>query len=651
MVEFDYETAFARNIGWVTRREQALLKCKRVAIAGLGGVGGSHLLTLTRLGIGAFTLADLDTFELANFNRQAGAGLSSIGREKAHVVAEKALDINPDLDLRIFDQGVSEDNVDDFLDGADLYLDGLDFFAVNARRNVFAACYNKRIPAVTAAPLGFSTAVLNFLPGRMSFEEYFQLDGHSEEEQLLRFFVGLAPAGLHRHALVDPTTIDLPGRRGPSTAVGCEMCAGLAAAQVVKILLGRGKVIAAPTGIQVDTYTGKLAYTRRARGNRHPLQRLAMSIARRQFMSKPKGLLREESVPTDVIGQILTKARWAPSGDNTQPWRFEITGDTSFVVHGHDTRDWCVYDLEGRASQIALGALLETIDIAASKFGLEAKFQLDGSSSEQQPRVVVALAKSDRIADPLYPFIEHRVTQRRPFSRTSLQPAHIEALESSVPDGFEIVWIVDPAEKKRMARLLFDSARIRLTIREAFEVHRRIIEWDSRYSSDRIPDQAIGLDPLNLKAMRWAMGKWERVVFLNRYLAGTLTPRLMLDYLPGVRCAAHFVIVSDREPTSTADYLDGGRAMQRFWLTSARLGLQFQPEMTPLIFAGYARQHIPFTDDDKARRSAEAVASVLESVVGEKSVRNGIFMGRVGYGNEPSARSIRLPLASLMQGR
>jgi tRNA A37 threonylcarbamoyladenosine dehydratase len=48
---FDYATAFSRTIGWMTSAEQPKLRSKRVAIAGLGGVGGAHLLTLTRLGI------------------------------------------------------------------------------------------------------------------------------------------------------------------------------------------------------------------------------------------------------------------------------------------------------------------------------------------------------------------------------------------------------------------------------------------------------------------------------------------------------------------------------------------------------------------------------------------------------------------------
>src|SRR5207344_1694390 len=115
---------------------QAALRVKRIAIAGLGGVGGAHLLTLTRLGIGAFNIADFDTFDVPNFNRQAGAMTSTLGRLKTAVLATMACDVNPELQLTVFDQGVTEQNIDAFLDGVDLYVDGLDFFAFSARRLV-----------------------------------------------------------------------------------------------------------------------------------------------------------------------------------------------------------------------------------------------------------------------------------------------------------------------------------------------------------------------------------------------------------------------------------------------------------------------------------------------------------------------------------
>ncbi|MCC7009096.1 MAG: ThiF family adenylyltransferase [Acidobacteria bacterium] len=283
MIPFDYRTAFSRNIGWVTSAEQQQLREKRVAIAGLGGVGGFHLLTLARLGVERFRIADPDEFELANFNRQAGALMSTIGRSKADVLAAMARDINPDCDIDVFPGGVGPDTLPQFFEAADLYVDGLDAFAFAAREAVFAYCAARRIPAITVAPLGMSAALLAFVPGGMTFEDYFQLSGCSDEEKAIRFLVGLAPGLLHRSYLVDPSAVNLRERRGPSTVIACQLCAGVAAAEALKLLLGRGKVWSAPHGVQIDAYRNRLRRTWRPGGNRHPLNRAAIAIAKRQF--------------------------------------------------------------------------------------------------------------------------------------------------------------------------------------------------------------------------------------------------------------------------------------------------------------------------------------------------------------------------------
>jgi len=282
-VSFDYDAAFSRNVGWVTQGEQQSLRGKRIAIAGMGGVGGSHLLTLARLGIGAFNIADFDTFDIVNFNRQAGATMSSLGQPKMAVLAERARDINPALDIRTFPEGVTLDNLERFLEGVDLYVDGLDFFAFDARRATFAACRRLGIPAITAAPLGMGTAVLAFLPDSLSFEDYFCLDGCDEEEMAIRFLLGLSPAMLQRGYLADPSRVNLAEHRGPSTVAACELCAGVTAVESLKILLGRGVVRPAPHGFQFDAYRQRFVRTWRPGGNRNPLQRIALWVARRQL--------------------------------------------------------------------------------------------------------------------------------------------------------------------------------------------------------------------------------------------------------------------------------------------------------------------------------------------------------------------------------
>jgi molybdopterin/thiamine biosynthesis adenylyltransferase len=279
---FDPKIAFSRTLGIVTPAEMETLHHKTVAIAGLGGVGGSHVLTLTRLGIGGFHLADFDTFSLENFNRQAGANLQTIGREKVRVMEEYARQINPELRFQIFPQGVNETNLEDFLTGVDVYVDSLDYFAFDIRARVFDACYRKRIPVVSAGPIGMGVALLNFMPGKMSFRDYFDWkDDDPEVTKALKFLVGLAPSLPHRHSLVDPSYVDLRAHKGPSTPMACELCAGFAGTEVLKILLGRGKVRAVPHSLHFDAYLEKFYSNTVWLGNRNPWQKLKIAITRR----------------------------------------------------------------------------------------------------------------------------------------------------------------------------------------------------------------------------------------------------------------------------------------------------------------------------------------------------------------------------------
>jgi molybdopterin/thiamine biosynthesis adenylyltransferase len=272
MQTFDYGNAFSRNIGWVTREEQSLLRTKKVAVGGLGGVGGSHLIVLARMGIGQFHISDLDVFELPNFNRQYGASISTLNQPKADVMESTLRDINPEAEITNFKEGITLENLDAFLHGVDIYVDSLDIFALNIRRAVFARCYELGIPTITAAPMGMGTAMLVFMPGRMSFEEYFALDGYSFEEQILRFVIGVSPTVMQKQYLVERSSINFLKKKVPSTPMGIELAAGVACTNVIKILLGRGDVICAPYGLHFDAYRNKLKKSWRPWGNKNPLQ-------------------------------------------------------------------------------------------------------------------------------------------------------------------------------------------------------------------------------------------------------------------------------------------------------------------------------------------------------------------------------------------
>jgi molybdopterin/thiamine biosynthesis adenylyltransferase len=271
---FSYEVAFARHRGLIGPDEQARLRRSRVAIAGMGGVGGVHLVTLARLGIGRFTLADPDRFDLGNFNRQYGATTRSLGRNKAEVMAEEARAINPELDLRVLAEPVTAANLDAFFDGADLLLDGIDFFALESRRLVFREARRRGIWALTAGPIGFSAAWIAFAPDGMTFDDYFGLDDATDPlDGLAAFLGGLTPRATQR-TYMDLSQVETRSGRGPSAGLACGLCAGVAAAEAVKILLGRGPLRPAPHYFQFDAYRHRFVAGRQWGGGRGPLQRL-----------------------------------------------------------------------------------------------------------------------------------------------------------------------------------------------------------------------------------------------------------------------------------------------------------------------------------------------------------------------------------------
>ncbi len=298
-----YENAFCRNLGLISEEEQEKLHQTCVAIPGLGGVGGSHAQALARMGVGRFRLADMDEFEVVNFNRQLGADLRTVGRPKTEVTEEALAAVNPEVKMDLFPEGISRSTIDSFLEGVDVVVDGLEFFAIEARRLLFSECRRRGIPVITAGPVGYGAAVLVFTPDGMSFDEYFRIDDSmTNTEQLMAFGLGLAP-GLGGG--VDPSRVDFEKQKGPALMSSCLLCSGMAATEVLKLVCGRGKVCAAPRGVYVDPYRLR---TRRLRPRpsltRSLIGRLIRRVAFKRF-PELKAMIEREAGSRTVAGNSI----------------------------------------------------------------------------------------------------------------------------------------------------------------------------------------------------------------------------------------------------------------------------------------------------------------------------------------------------------
>lgn len=277
---------FLRNIGLLTVEEQKRLNSSRVAVAGAGGVGGIHVLTLARLGIGRFTIADHDTFDVVNISRQFGAFHSTLNRNKAQVLADMVKDINPNAEVRVMDEGVTESNVHAFLDGVDVYVDSIDFFEIDMRRLIFNTCRAKGIYALTAAPLGFGATLQVFDPKGMSFDDYFGIDDQTPPlEKIAAFAAGLTPNPYHL-SYMDATRVSFKRRTGPAVSPACTMAASLVATETVKILTGKGEIRPIPCYLQFDMLLNKVKMGKIALGAKSPAQKKKRRLILENFLMK-----------------------------------------------------------------------------------------------------------------------------------------------------------------------------------------------------------------------------------------------------------------------------------------------------------------------------------------------------------------------------
>jgi molybdopterin/thiamine biosynthesis adenylyltransferase len=113
-----YRHHVARNLGILSEADQETLRLAKVAVLGLGGIGGPCFEVLVRSGIGRFSVVDKDVFDASNLNRQVYAFHSTLGRRKTDVSRDIALDINPELEIETFEE-INEENVGGILSGAD----------------------------------------------------------------------------------------------------------------------------------------------------------------------------------------------------------------------------------------------------------------------------------------------------------------------------------------------------------------------------------------------------------------------------------------------------------------------------------------------------------------------------------------------------
>jgi molybdopterin/thiamine biosynthesis adenylyltransferase len=205
---------YQRNLGVVSPSEQVKLLQSKVAIIGGGGLGGTVLELLARMGIGKLIIADKDIIGDSNLNRQILSKETNLGQSKTEVSVKRVKEINSSIEITGHSVFINSDNAEKIIEGVEVVVDALD--SLPSRFILQRACRNLKIPLVHGAIAGFNGQLTTIFP----------------EDKGLELIYG--------------TDRDLP-EHGSEVELGAPtmipaIIASLEAQEVVKILLKRGKL-------------------------------------------------------------------------------------------------------------------------------------------------------------------------------------------------------------------------------------------------------------------------------------------------------------------------------------------------------------------------------------------------------------------------
>ncbi|MCW4039794.1 MAG: HesA/MoeB/ThiF family protein [Candidatus Bathyarchaeota archaeon] len=159
-------TRYDRQImipGW-DESGQKKLKSATIVVAGSGGLGSPSSIYLAAAGVGHLIIVDRDIFELSNLNRQILGWQKDIGRWKAEAAAEKLRRLNPDIQITPRVMEISQDNVGELLENADLVVDALDNWSTRFLIN--KTCVDLNIPFIHAGVFGLYGQIMTVIPNK-----------------------------------------------------------------------------------------------------------------------------------------------------------------------------------------------------------------------------------------------------------------------------------------------------------------------------------------------------------------------------------------------------------------------------------------------------------------------------------------------------
>lgn len=356
------------------------------------------------------------------------------------------------------------------------------------------------------------------------------------------------------------------------------------------------------------------------------------------------GILRE-SLPEAVLREILDAGAQAPSGGNSQPWRFEWRG-AALAVWMLAERDHPILNYRRRGTLLAHGMLIETLVIAARHHGYRPIIELLPDEAKPTLSALIRFeAGSEEAGDAgdagLHAAIRQRCSNRKPYRREPLAPALVAALADAcghgADSGIDLAFIQGRAAIERLAAAASTSEWVMFENRTLHRLFFEELVWSAADARRRQAGLQIGtleMQPAQRIALR-CFRHFPLMRLMNRFgLARSIARNNAATYAD---CALYVAVGCG---TRDVDLIRAGRRILRLWLKATSHGLSLH------LQTGFSFLWQGTAGGNGAALTPQQVARV-EAAYREVRATTGLdadlipALCRIGVGGEPSARSIK----------
>ncbi|MES2418635.1 MAG: Rv1355c family protein [Bacteroidota bacterium] len=648
-----------RNKHKITEQEQQALASKKIGVMGLS-VGQSVSLTLAmERGFGELRIADYDELDLSNINR-IRTGIQNIKIKKTVIVAREIAEIDPFLKVVCFEEGITDNNLDDFLQKngkLDLLIDECDSFdiKINSRKKakalgipVLMEGSDRGTIDIERFDLEPERPVLHGMVEHLDMEKYKSLSTMDERIPYITAVTGvetLSPR-MKASAVEIMATISTWPQLASAVTYGGGITADLARKILLNNLSVSGRFFLDMDELINDPLKAEPQVTESQ--PILPLQHdeLEEFIATYQiaFENNPQTTLSQLQ-----LEQLIKAAGKAPSGGNNQPWHFHYQNGLLHLFLEQSAAQ-AYLDPQYISSYTSLGAAIENLLLAAANINLKVNWKL---TPQLAPKHIAWFSFTPAYEPSseeknLASQIDLRHTNRKIGPRQEINEADLTYLNDLVKQITEakLTWITDPEKIKSIAAISTHTDLLRMFIPAA---HDDFITREMRWDMDEVmtTEDGIGIDTLDLSnndqiGIRLLKDK-RMISFLQQINGGSGFKRLSMSQF-----MASSAIGLITMPKGTINsFIEGGMAAEKLWLGATGLNLQLHPVNVPLLFfyKNSVENNLNIPAEGKAvlRQLEENFKQIFESEAQDQP----IFMFRIFKASPSPKRTIRKSITKI----